>query len=65
MIATSRDERNNKIHLIADTHYLHNVIALNDGERHYSVPTQTMLTLMPPDMRVIDDTSYYSAELRR
>src|SRR5208282_332796 len=64
-IGTSRGGRNTKIHLIADTHGRPRVIALTGGERHDSVPAQAMLARLPPDLRVIADAAYDSAELRQ
>ena len=64
-IGTSRGGRNTKIHLIADAHGRPKVIALTGGERHDSVPAQAMLARLPPDLRVIADAAYDSAELRR
>ncbi len=54
-----------KTHLIADAHDRPKVIALTGGERHDSVPAQAILARLPPNLRVIADAAYDSAELRR
>ena len=66
-VRVDRDElwRAYAIHLIADAHGRPKVIALTGGERHDSVPAQAMLARLPPDLRVIADAAYDSAELRR